>query len=349
MTVATTLREVAPDRLDGLLRSAGHSGAEVVAVRAEELTFTGATTDMARLHLDYGVGTGGPATLIAKTRGASEVQRQMDVALGLFDREVRFYRELAARVPVRTPACLHAGDPLLLEDLGALRAGDQSQGLLLADAEASVDALADMHAAFWESRELAGDWLTRPHQGMFAGMLQQLVLSGAEQLTSRFAGRGWDAELAAMTDAAARWTDVLGQLAEGPHTLVHNDCRLDNMFFAEDGTPVFVDWQMPADFRGSLDLGNLLGGGLEPEVHAAHWRDLIGRYHERLVGAGVSDYSLEQCTVHYRQSLPWALSQGMALLGALSTNDHRGVGDRICVRALSHIADVGSFDALSGH
>ena len=52
-------------------------------------------------------------------------------AMQLFTRETYFYRELAAHLPIRTPRAFAFGDgdetPLLLEDLGNMRTGDQSK------------------------------------------------------------------------------------------------------------------------------------------------------------------------------------------------------------------------------
>ena len=55
--------------------------------------------------------------------------------------------------------------------------GDQMDGMSLTDAEAVLDALADLHARFWESPELEADWLTSPGTGVHAMMVTQLVAS----------------------------------------------------------------------------------------------------------------------------------------------------------------------------
>jgi hypothetical protein len=55
--------------------------------------------------------------------------------------------------------------------------------LSVGDAEVCLDALADMHAAFWESPELKGPWLTRPSEGIFQAMIAQLMVSGVSALS----------------------------------------------------------------------------------------------------------------------------------------------------------------------
>jgi hypothetical protein len=210
-----------------------------------------------------------------------------------------------------------------------------------------MDALADLHAAFWESSELDEDWLSRPTAGMVKAMIAGLMVSGLPALHERFAERIPARIAGALPDDSAGWESFIGQLDVGPHTLVHNDCRLDNLFFADDGAPVFVDWQMPGTARGSQDLANLLAGSMEPELLSVHWRSLLERYHERLVAGGVGDYPLEQCIFHYRQNLIWPLGQGLSLLGALGGGDGRGVGAKIITRSLSAMAELDTLEALT--
>src|SRR5262249_33289963 len=152
------------------------------------------------------------------------------------DREARFYETFAEEVPLRTPRSFYVGDgdstPLLLEDLAALRMGDQMEGMSVADAEATIDALAELHAAFWESDRLSEPWLAAPGEGVIAAMITQLVSSGAPALAERYGDRVSGDVMAAVTERAPTWNEVLARLTEGPKTLVHNDVRLDNLFFA---------------------------------------------------------------------------------------------------------------------
>jgi hypothetical protein len=349
--LAPNLQRIDAAWLSSALREGAHSEAEVSEVQVEPVAFTGATTDMARLRLSYqGSGAPGPATLIAKIRGTRDVQVQMDQAMGLFSREAQFYRDLADQVPVRAPACFYIGDgddtPLLLEDLGELRMGDQMQGITLADAEAVLDALADLHAQFWGSPALDAPWLVSPASGVYAGMITQLVSSGAPALAERYAGQVPDSVITAVVQAAPDWGKVLSACAEGPPTLVHNDCRLDNLFFGSDGAPRFIDWQILARTRGTQDVGNLLAGSMSSEDLAANWERLLRRYHDRLVAGGVSGYSFDECVEHYRQNVIYPLGAGMALIGIMDIGDGRGLGDAIVVRCLKHIADLDSFGAL---
>jgi hypothetical protein len=346
-TVADSLLRLDAGWFTKVLRDGGHTEAAVSEVALEPMPFKGAVADMARVRLEYdGSGRPGPATVVAKIRGTSEVQVGMDAAMALYEREARFYSCFAGVVPVGTPRCYHVGDgtgtPLLLEDLGDLRIGDQMQGLTPADAERLIDALADQHARFWESPALEQDWIVSPAEGVFAGMIVQLVSSGVDALRARYRDRAPTPLLDAIALAARRWGEVLQRCAEGPRTLVHNDCRLDNIFFRPDGDPVFVDWQVVARTRGTQDVGNLLAGSMDIEDLRAHWEPLLRRYHERLRAGGVRDYEWGDCVRHYRQNILYPLGAGMALLGHMDVGDDRGLGDAIVLRALTHSADLDS-------
>jgi hypothetical protein len=323
-------------------------GAPVAAAEIEPLSFTGATTDLARVRLSYAEEGSGPDSVIAKVTGRDEVRAAMDAAMGLFAREARFYSELAAAIPVPTPRCYHAADGvLLLEDLGALRMGDQLEGLELADAERIIDALTVMHARFWDTPGAAQPWLLDPADAAFGGMVAHLVASGSGALGERFSGVVADRALDAVLSHAGNWQPLLLAGAEGPKTIAHHDCRLDNIFFAADGEPVLVDWQVVAHARGTQDIANLLAQCMEPEPLRQHWERLLRRYHDGLKDHGVTGYSWEECVQHYRQNTLYAIASGMALLGAMDIGDGRGLGDTILRRALEHVDDIDAFGACA--
>lgn len=352
MSVAETLKALDAAWADQVLRASGHSTATVTALQVEPVAFTGATTDMARLRLTYTDPGAGPATAIAKIRGTSEVQRQMDGAIGLFEREARFYATFAERVPIAAPTCYHVGDgdrtPLLVQDLADHRMGDQMEGLAVSDAEAMMLGLAELHAAFWKSEDLDASWLLRHDQGVYLQLVSQLVGSGVPALRERYAGAVSDTVIEEVISAAPRWEDILRIASEGPPTLVHNDCRLDNVFFDHDGRPILIDWQVLSRTRATQDVANLLAGSMDPEDLAKHWGRLLRMWHERLTAAGVRGYSFDEAVAHYRQNVFFPLGAGLALIGMMDIGDGRGLGDIIVTRCLRHIEDIGAFAALDG-
>jgi len=152
--------------------------------------------------------------------------------------------------------------------------------------------------------------------------------------------------LATIVERAPAWTEILARLVEGPQTLIHNDVRLDNLFFLDDGAPCFIDWPVVARSRGTQDVGNLLAGSMDADDLSTHWRRLLRRYHDRLLEGGVSGYSYDECERHYRQSIVYPLGAAMALIGAMDIGDGLDLGDRIVTRCLRHIAELKSFAVL---
>lgn len=103
--------ELAPAWLTRVLRQAGAlCDARVVSVQCERLAGgEGLIGEVSRLHLGYDrPEPGAPERVVAKLPAVDRELRASAELLGLYDREVRFYRELAPRVPLRTPRCLHA-------------------------------------------------------------------------------------------------------------------------------------------------------------------------------------------------------------------------------------------------
>lgn len=344
------------DRLTEVLRAAGVTDGAVRHLEAEPLEIASAVGELARWSLTYEPADAqGPPTIIAKTRGSTETQQAMDAAMGLFDRERFVYGELASALPVRLPRCYHAGsedgsEPMLIEDLRGLRMGDQVAGLSSADAERLIDTLAEMHARFWECDPPGRDpgRLVCWTDASFGAMLTQLVTSGVGALRERYGSRVPAAVLDAIERAAPDWGQVLARCAEGPQTFVHNDFRLDNIFFAAGGEPIVIDWQLAGRCRGTQDVAYLLSGSMPSDDLRELWEPLVARYHERLIAAGVHDYDLEQCRFHYRQSLLYTVAPGIALLGQmqLAGDDARGLADTLVLRTLTHAGELDAFDTL---
>jgi aminoglycoside/choline kinase family phosphotransferase len=236
----------------------------------------------------------------------------MDAALGTCDRERHFYAEVAASVPVASPECFFACDghrtPLLLEDLAGFRVVDQVLGFQLPDTERLMDELARMHARFWARPLPTGsDWAVSLRDPTFAGMLTQLLGSGVSTLRERYRDRVDTGMLAALENAAPQWSEVLERCDEGPHTLVHNDCRADNIFFSGNDDPVFIDWQIPAHSRGTQDVAYLLSA-TKPTL---------------------------------------TLTPGVAMLGAMAiAGDDRGLAESLVLRTLTHAAELDAFSTL---
>ena len=104
--------------------------------------------------------------------------------MGMYAREVRFYRRLAPRISVRTPRCFlseldeETGEfTLLLEDIADVEVHDQDHECPDADVCLALDQAARLHASYWNEPGLAeADWLiqlTAAGAGLWHGLYQQ--------------------------------------------------------------------------------------------------------------------------------------------------------------------------------
>lgn len=313
--IADTPRALTAAWLSDALRSSGRleSGA-VVAVDATPVG-TGQMCDSIRLTLRYDTDTDAPSTLIAKLPAADETSRATALALRSYENEVRFYQQLAAHLPIRTPAVHYADIDvdtasfiLLLEDMAPARQGDQLAGCSPAVAAIAVDELVKLHAPRWNDPTLASiEWLHRDRDASRQFML--MLLPG---LWAGFRER-YAAELgpAVHTAGSALFGRLEQYLVTGtqPWSIVHGDYRLDNLLFdpSPGGVPItVVDWQTCTHGAPLQDVAYFIGAGLLPEQRRAEETDLVRRYHAGLLTAGVAvDYDWDSCWRDYRRGT-WA-------------------------------------------
>lgn len=161
MTTAVSGRaDLTPGYLTGALAS-DLGDATVTAVTAEPVG-TGQVSDSYRLHLRYDGPVQLPRTLVAKIPAADPASRNAARAFRTYEIEASFYGQLAASLPVSLARCYFAAyepEPdeyvVLLEDLAPAAPGDQLAGISAAAAAGAVSEMAALHAAGWDSAELA--------------------------------------------------------------------------------------------------------------------------------------------------------------------------------------------------
>ncbi len=239
-----------------------------------------------------------PASVVVKLPSADPTSRATGIALRNYEREVKFYQQLADTVDIRVPACHHAewhedtGDfVLVLEDMAPAEQGDQVAGCAPDVAAATVAELARLHGPRWDDAELGEvEWLSRrgPADAEQLVGLWQMMLPGFLATYQPHLSDDQAAMLDAFGARLAAWIEVRG----GPLTVTHGDFRLDNLLFGgPDGAapPVTaVDWQTPGQGVPSGDLSYFIGAGLLPADRRAHEAELVDVYADGLAAYGVS-------------------------------------------------------------
>jgi hypothetical protein len=329
--------DITPDWLTAAITEAGVlAGANVVAFRHESVPGgSGLFGTVERLVPEYDrPDAGGPASLIVKIPVAEEGPRSIGLALRLYERETRFYRDLAGRVPLATPRCYTAAMApeggrfvLLLEDLSGRRLGDQIAGWSVDEAEIAVAQLAKLHATTWNERALDKcDWLPAANAPDLMGMVQ----GGYQQCWAPFAANFGDRLPAPLLKAgealATTLPALLGTLTEPPRTLVHGDYRMDNMIFGvkpQDPPFSIIDWQLVARARGVFDFAYFMAQGGDPIRRKDNEMRLLEAYHGLLAEGGVAGYSFDECLHDYRASILYGLVYIVISVGLLENADER--------------------------
>ncbi|MEM8766894.1 MAG: phosphotransferase [Pseudomonadota bacterium] len=292
--------------------------------------------DIYRVALSYAeANTQAPATVVVKLPSSFEENRAQGVALGMFEAEVRFYRELAPHIAVGMPAIYHAEIEagtaefvIVMEDLSALTLVDQSEGMTASQAAAAVKVLASIHAVWWDNAQTPElDWIptmTGPRIEFVDNLLTQILPvfldgfgaslpEGGREIYERFAGNYLSINQALC--------------ARSPWTLVHQDFRVENLLFGPAGSEqvVVLDWQGIGRGTGAYDLAYVLSGSMDCDLRRGNEETLVRTYHEQLLDSGISGYSFDQLWDDYGHAqLMGGLATAMVTGGSMDLSNERG-------------------------
>lgn len=299
-----------------------------------------------------------PSSVVVKLASTDPTSRLTGMTLRNYEREVKFYREIAPTVDIRVPTC-HFADwnedtgefVLVLEDMSPAAQGNQITGCSVAHAEAAVDELVNLHAPRWDDPTLWDiEWIQRRSSDEDAQQLL-MIYSGVKQgFLDTFGGAVRDAcgeaGIALVNELQPLLPDYVNHLEE-PFTVVHGDYRLDNMLFAtaQGGARcAVVDWQTPRHGNGSADLAYFIGAGLVTEDRRATEDALVDRYVAGLVARGVS---VDRDWVH-RQYRREAVAGVIMSVVASQIVQRTNRGDQMfTAMATRHIQHALDSDALS--
>ncbi|MGE3073175.1 MAG: phosphotransferase [Dehalococcoidia bacterium] len=362
LAIPSTMDEITPAWLTAALQAGGH---------AKQCSVTG----MQKVTIGQGVGILGelsritptysttdptaPATLIAKIPTADEGGKGVAQMLGFYEKEVRFYNELCKSTGVRAAHSYYtAADPasvkyiILMEDLGALKLGDQVAGASEAECKTLVTEVAKLHARWWNSPKLASlDWIPEIN----APTMKLSALAYAQALApflEKFSTSVTPQQSQIAQDLLPRMNPIQDALATAPQTLCHGDLRLDNVFWGSpDGSsPVtLIDWQISGKGRGPYDIAYFMSQSVEPSVRAAIEKDLVRQYHVTLQANGVTGYSFENCWDDYRLSVMFCLAYPVVAGGSIDLANERGLelATKMLNRSLSAIMDLKAYEVLA--
>jgi len=296
-------QELTADFLTGALAS--HLGGWAVTAVEAVPVGTGQVSDSYRLLLSYDGPAALPPTIIAKVPAADAASRNAARAFRTYEIEASFYSQLAPGLPVALPECYYSAydaEPddyvVLLEDLAPALPGDQLAGLHPDAAAAAIRELAALHAAGWDSRELAAlPWLNRSGPEA-AGLLAAVITDLYPAFRERYADRLEPGTFSLIEDFLPRAPAYLAARDE-PRTIVHGDFRADNLLFGGE-RPVVLDWQTAGFGAATADLAYFLASSLPVATRRQYEEALVRRYHSVLTSRG-AEMSWDDCWTGYRR------------------------------------------------
>ncbi len=339
MPFPKSVAEVTADWLTENLRATNVIGSDVAVVKAQPdpvAAGIGFMGEVGVIELTYDADTSAPTRMVAKIPTNDATIRGLLAPAKVFEREARFYQDVAPKLGDLVPDCYFVGSDvdnddyfLLMEDLGGNRCGDQLAGCTVDDARAALVAIATFHASYWENDELAAvEWMPRMDDpSMKIG--EAIYAASLDGFKAVFA----DAIDPACTELIDRFgpnvPQLLDRMAAMPNTISHFDFRLDNLFFDDSsGTPgrvQMIDFQTCSKGGGVYDVGYLLSQSLGTEDRRANEESLLKTYHDTLVANGVTGYSFEQIRHDYRIATLYSWVIPVFAVGTLDTSSDRAM------------------------
>ena len=359
MSIPADADEITVEWLTAALHEAGAlDQAWVTSIQSAPIGQLGFAGQIRRLHISYDKPErGAPKSLVAKFSAIHPQARAAVHSMGFYEREIGFYRELAADCPVRTPRCYFGevemdsgASLLLLEDLSWMHKLNSTGGSV-DQSELVIREVAKLHAAWWGDARLDQfPWLQM--KGMMTPNEAPLFFTqNWERFLDKLSVPVTQGLLAA-GDVCRRYLGAVSvaMYTEPPRTLIHNDIQGDNLLVAEDGEPslAVVDWQLTTAARPASDLARFLVGYLDTTERRRHENRLLDMYQSELIECGVAGYSMKQCWDDYCMALVLAASRLATAVGfhpgLTATPD--GFWNVVFPRYAQALADLGVAELL---
>lgn len=221
--------------------------------------------------------------------------------------EAQFYRQIASSIG--SPPLVHClatidDGVIVLEDVRATH--DHPPWPLppsRTHCELALDALARVHAQWWEAPAL-GHTVGKPHT---TESLTKMVQGIAAHLPAFIDAPGDAFTVEArniyervFSSSLKPWLRLTDQRAL---TLIHGDAHTWNFLFPRsgDGTAFLIDWQLWHVDVGARDLAFLMALHWYPSRRRELERPLLRHYHESLLSHGLNDYAFDELWLDYRR------------------------------------------------
>ena len=303
-----TLEDITPQWLTNILREAGFENVEVSNLKSK-IVGTGQMGKCARLYLDFvGSDGGAPKTLIAKFASDDANSRKIAATMGVYKKEVIFYRDLKPQLNIETPNAYYAeildnGEnfTLILDDLAPAEQGDQLEGCSAELTKKAVMQLPQLHAPSWQKADFISNPIyaeTETQMAMEHDMYQRSIAAFADKFSDKLSP-----EKIATFEAVAKSPTAIHGSRKSACALIHMDYRLDNLMIRSDGQEPelsIVDWQTLTAGNPLRDVAYFIATSHTPEERRKIEKPIVETYYQSLLEHGVTNYSWDDCWLDYR-------------------------------------------------
>lgn len=368
--VPETPEELTPEYLSEVL------GTDIEAVAQTELgDGKGFMGDILRLDLSS-TAADAPASIVAKL--PKKANRPFGEMIGIYEREILFYRDLAHAIPARTPKIIYSffdPDPAsekqkeimavldrlprflagALTSVGKWQAGRRNRRYLVLMEDLGHLEIGDQLAGTSPERcQLVLEEIAATHRALWDTNLDDYFWLMPYDIDAKLRhglfrkslpifkeriGQQLDRELAWLDEHGTQLARAFA--ADAPATLLHNDLRLDNICFDHDDDEthcVFIDWQLVRSGPALSDVAYFLGGALVEDTPTADVDALLHAYHRAL---DRPDYSFDQLERDYRRALFLNLST-LTTIDQVDVGEDRGANlmDRWIARLIKRLDGI---------
>jgi hypothetical protein len=318
MMLPAKINDVTAAWLDEALHENGFFGKDVKIGSIDIKTMgvgEGFQSDMTRIFPSYASPLQGPKSMVIKLPSSYEPANSVAMMFNTYEKEIRFYREIAPFSPIRTPK-LYLGEfnteakrwVLLMEDCAYCKQIDQVKGLTEPQLRQAILKIADFHAHWWDLPILNTiTWMARARSpqayalsGLYRGCWDMAVNS--PDFLSALPPGGKEEGLK-IYDA---FQTMIEQALVDKPTITHFDFRCDNLFIDESNPadPLLVfDWGAATIYRGPVDVAYMMAESVETGLRRKVESDMLLMYYNRLMEKGVTDYSFDECKTDYMGGL----------------------------------------------
>ena len=315
-----------------LADSAGTEPSKLLALRAEPVgSGRGLFSAVIRCHLSWTPGTREqPDSVIVKLHSPNRKTFRLARLLKLYRREFDFYQRIRPCAGVCAPKLLY-GDfarishrfVMVMEDLGNLESVSQVGGASRVQASSAVRAVAGMHGRYWNNIDQPAVSGVPDYTRQYRFLTQLGYLFNLAPTLDRFGDLFSPATRRLAQNYGPRIAEHLARMSSGPRTFTHGDYRSDNLFFGGHGADdvVAIDWQNCGIHSGLRDISYFLSNSVTSETRRSIERDIVGEYHDVLLGAGVNGYSFDDCWRDYRRVMLSCLIGPVFTCGSLELSD----------------------------